>query len=105
MTHDEMMAVLTAHRDGKCIEYRTVTGVHWSPCTSPIWSFDKCVYRVKPEPMVRWCVVRNTNVITDSYVSKEDAEKKVRGFNSDDDRSSGVPEFRPYRVVKMVEEL
>ncbi len=29
MTHDDMIAVLEAHRDGKAVEYRTGGGPRW----------------------------------------------------------------------------
>ena len=40
MTHDEMIAVIQAHREGRAIEYRESPGVAWSDSASPNWAFN-----------------------------------------------------------------
>lgn len=53
MSHDEMIAVITAHRDGKEIE---IAAKHvscypkWNAVFVPLWNFADCDYRIKPEP-------------------------------------------------------
>jgi hypothetical protein len=54
MTHDEMIAVIQAHKDGKQIQIRQYCGKVWADSFCPRWNFEDCVYRVKPEPRVRW---------------------------------------------------
>ena len=49
MTHDEMIAVIQAHKDGKTIQARNRDIGVWDD-VDPIWRFDSCDYRVKPEP-------------------------------------------------------
>jgi hypothetical protein len=51
MTHEEMIAVLQAHKDGKKIECRTKWEECWKAApTNPCWNFDLYDYRIKPEP-------------------------------------------------------
>jgi hypothetical protein len=57
MTHNEMIRVLEAHRDGKPIEARqldhSTRGRHWMPVSADPtcrWMFDHFEYRIKPEP-------------------------------------------------------
>ena len=50
MTHEEMIAVIQAHKEGKAIE---VTGAgidEWTVANSPLWDFNKYRYRVKRAP-------------------------------------------------------
>lgn len=53
MTHDEMVEVILAHKDGKEIQERYTTSESWSPFAGS-WFFDCIMYRVKPEPKVIW---------------------------------------------------
>lgn len=55
MSHDEMIAVIAADRDGKIVEARSYPdfgpGNPWTECTDePSWNFDEVEYRIKPEP-------------------------------------------------------
>jgi hypothetical protein len=63
MTDKEIIEVVTAHKDGKPIEGRHVTGTtDWSDCTiDPAWNFGDWDYRVKPEPPKprEWWFVKN----------------------------------------------
>lgn len=53
MTHDEMIAVIQAHKDGKAIEGRSKDCLgKWCEMKEPGWSFRTCEYRVKREPRV-----------------------------------------------------
>jgi hypothetical protein len=51
MTHDEMIAVIRAHKEGKTIECRKCGDVRdpWE-VAGPTWDFPAFDYRVKPEP-------------------------------------------------------
>lgn len=48
MTHDEMIAVITAHKEGKQIQCRERGGIIWQFCP-PSWNFADFEYRVKQE--------------------------------------------------------
>lgn len=48
MTHDEMIAVIQAHKEGKQIQSRR--GDWWIDIFEPSWDFSKYDYRIKPEP-------------------------------------------------------
>lgn len=62
MTHDEMIAVIQAHRDGKAIEY--TYGKHgWMSATTPSWDFSAYTYRVKPEPREWWVVLAKDKTV------------------------------------------
>lgn len=54
MTHDEMIALIEAHRDGKTIEFRDPRFDNfkdWQLCRMPTWNFQRNEYRIKPEPL------------------------------------------------------
>lgn len=59
MTHDEMIAVIQAHKEGNRIEYCEVgygmltIPTDWVPANTPIWDFRHYAYRVAPEPKLR----------------------------------------------------
>ena len=51
MTHDEMIAVIQAHKDGKVIQWRDRHGGRWlDTVDNPVWAFNLNIYRVKEEP-------------------------------------------------------
>jgi len=54
MTHDEIIAVVTAHRDGKRIEVACKGGKEWGVMEPPPWDFQRFNYRVKREPREFW---------------------------------------------------
>ena len=52
MTHDEMIAVIQAHKEGKTIESRArgIGGAKWVTLNEePSWQFSEYDYRIKPE--------------------------------------------------------
>lgn len=53
-THDEMIAVIQAHKEGKTIQYRTVSAAGWWDLLPQSTEFDfgGFIYRIKPEPKV-----------------------------------------------------
>lgn len=55
MTPDEIIAIVQAHKDGRVIQSRLISNVErpWHDC-NPLWAFDRCEYRVKPEPRDLW---------------------------------------------------
>lgn len=51
MTHDEMIAILEAERDGKEVECRGRNGKYWNPKNHKgIWPCNY-EYRIKPQPL------------------------------------------------------
>lgn len=50
MTHDEMIAVIQAHRNGKTIQTRLNSDCQWTDAWNPMWNFFSNDYRIKPEP-------------------------------------------------------
>ena len=84
MTHDEMIAVLIAQKDGKAIQCALREQV-----TNPLWietrpgallNFQVAIYRIKPEPMVIWVSVYPHH-LGGVYLSKEAADA-ARGSDS-----------------------
>jgi hypothetical protein len=71
MTHDEIIQVVQAHKEGKVIEFKNRhSGVtNWWPVKArPIWNFNALAYRVKPEPKEYWLVpYKNTTGLTVFY--------------------------------------
>lgn len=57
MNIDEMIAVVTAYRDGKQIEFRRNDGEpKWLDNVSPRWNFESFDYRIKPAPREWWMI-------------------------------------------------
>lgn len=47
MTHDEMIEVIAAHRDGKQIEVKRKCGsITWARTIATLWNFAECDYRI-----------------------------------------------------------
>jgi hypothetical protein len=59
MTHDEMIEVIQAHKDGKVIQIRMANGgSEWIRNDAPQWNFLSAEYRPMPMPMPKeyWLV-------------------------------------------------
>lgn len=50
MTHEKMIAVITARKEGKQIQYRRIGNTEWSDTSKPVWNFALYEYQIKPEP-------------------------------------------------------
>jgi len=58
MTHDEMIAVITHHKNGGKVEVREINTPHWHDCDAvPWWNFISYDYRAKPEPLTVYAEV------------------------------------------------
>lgn len=62
MRHDEMIAVIQAHKEGKPIQFR-LPGSYWTDSPGhlehgPYFDFDQFQYRIKPDPRKprEWCI-------------------------------------------------
>ena len=55
MTTKEKIAVMQAFDEGKPIEYKLATDsdTDWVLNSDPQWDWEKCIYRIKPEPKLR----------------------------------------------------
>lgn len=53
MSHEEMIAVITAHKEGKQIQARQIGSTNWVDIEDPSWNFVSVSYRIKPEPKYR----------------------------------------------------
>ena len=79
MTHDEMIAVIKAHRDGKSIQSRSrnSTDDSWYLCErTPTWNFGAYDYRVKPEKQVMYVNVYEGSDCF-SYKSREESDRQA----------------------------
>lgn len=57
-THDEMIEVIQAHKEGKEIEYRYIpSDDKWYISSNPSWDFSSIIYRVKQKEIEAWGVV------------------------------------------------
>lgn len=56
MTHDEMIAVIEHHKNGGKVQHRMKGTSEWKSCSLPLWVFNVCDYRIKPDPVERWAV-------------------------------------------------
>lgn len=86
MTHDEMIAVIQAAKDGKVIESTFNDGleIDWSEDTEHQkdgFDFQSYIYRIKPEPRSLW-VVRYENgkrdTVWDEKQHAEDRSKYIK---------------------------
>jgi hypothetical protein len=62
MTHDEMIEVIQAHKDGKVIQLRSMQGDWIDVPRTPDWDFPNIIYRPKPEPKEYWLVPYGTKL-------------------------------------------
>ncbi len=86
MTHDEMIAVIRAHAEGKKIQWRPVhmPQREWEhtdeqSASAPAWNFARYDYRVAPEPRKaqRVWLLSGCGYV---YHSRQDAEAAARGI-------------------------
>jgi hypothetical protein len=73
MTHDEMITVITAHKNGEKIQ--ALRGSIWTECEKPSFNFMCHDYRVAPV-VEAWGVLLDGELICCSY-HKGDAEISV----------------------------
>lgn len=53
MTHNEILAVVQAHKNGKQIQCKSKINSDWRDCydNKPHWNFQSFDYRIKPEKL------------------------------------------------------
>lgn len=67
MTHDEMISVIQAHKDGKTIQIKGNISGEWNDADSPRFNFVQCTYRIKPEPLVLWAEYKHDGKLLTVY--------------------------------------
>ena len=76
MTHDEMIAVIQAHKDGKQIEYLLKPVDRWVEIHDPQWDFLHYDYRIKPEPREWYLAIQHgTNSASHTFYNTERLER------------------------------
>ena len=92
MTHEEMIALIEAHRDGQTIQYRLSPTVQWRDrtLTGLGFNFADIEYRIKPtEPVTAYCVIDEGELFL--FHHEEEAKADVS-------RNGG-------RIIKLIEEV
>ncbi len=103
MTHDEMIAVIEAERNGKQLEVRrtrSAPDAPWWPrgLNAPTFNFSDFEYRVKKEPLVVYSIVNGSNALVSTYLYECAADEALG-------RLAIIGVVPPYRKVKFVEQL
>jgi len=83
MTHDQIIAVIRAHQEGKKVELQDVNQNPEAPwivnhATRPIWDFNQFTYRIAREPRKCWvawtstgtCAVRGFETISEESATR-----------------------------------
>lgn len=83
MTHDEMIEVIKAHKEGKTLQCRPkCTGKRDYPWQDlqkgPVWNFQNLEYRAKPEPMVCYARVIEAGCIAGIDTCRARVEERQR---------------------------
>ena len=75
MTHDEMIAVLRAHKEGRAIQFRDAKDAgRWFDAGNYRWDFHHFEYRIKPEPRTIWVNEYVNDQTGVSFFNKDSAE-------------------------------
>lgn len=77
MTHDEMIAVIAAHRDGKKVQCQVKNHADWYDYHNgdePQWDFNSFDYRIKPDPLVLWGLYKPDGSFYGTYRTLESAQ-------------------------------
>ena len=77
MTHDEMIAVITHHKNGGKVEHKAKDGTLWRLTQKLIWDFDIFDYRAKPELLVAWIIYDETSKSIMTFCGKSQKPLKL----------------------------
>lgn len=96
MTHDEMIAVIQAQKDGKTIQSCLKGhGEAWLDVAQPSWQFAHYDYRVKKEPQTVYVIRTSYGVVLHCSAAEDFIrEKKRKHYQSD-----------CYSVVEFIEKM
>lgn len=96
MTHDEMIALIQAHKDGKTIQNRMkARNDVWKDAPAPSWNFWNFEYRVKAEPQTIYAIRSNLGVVVHCSANEDYIREKKRKYYPSDS----------YSVVEFVETM
>lgn len=82
MTHEEMIAVIQAHKEGKQIEWKSIalSKSDWKIADKPMWDFSNNIYRIaKPQKVKMWQWVMNSSgtiYLSNFHATEEDAKRR-----------------------------
>lgn len=98
MSHDEMIAVISAHRDGKPLQmrlYRETSENAWLDIPDPTFRFHYTDYRIKPIPPKprEWWFVKDLGEGNGCY-----------GWTRHDVEQEGIPYLEQVHVREVLEE-
>ena len=80
MTHDEMIKVIQAHKDGKRIQCKLRRREsEWGDSLNPSWDFPNHDYRIKPDPLVVWVNEYEDGALS-PYQTKDEALGAARRY-------------------------
>jgi len=71
MTHDEMIAVITHHKNGGKVQGKANWTDKWTDLDEPTFNFTNLDYRAKPEPLVLWAEIK------DGFVTAASLEQRI----------------------------
>ena len=76
MTHDEMISVIQAHKEGKTIEYirKNLSNPVYEITENPCWNFTTYDYKVKPEDKYSPFTF-DTNLVGKTIVNKNNKNR------------------------------
>lgn len=97
MTHDEMIAVIQAHKNGKKIQLRRKGSSDWTPSAGPGWDFVRFDYRVKPEKKKLYAIYDHDGRFVVSRAEEDFAKKDYNSLTIHGNAA-------PYFMVTLVEE-
>jgi hypothetical protein len=84
MTHDEMIAVITHHKNGGKVQCRCKGDGVWireRHLDALGFNFATFDYRAKPEPLVMWQLRTEGSEGYGIYRNREEAEARLIGYN------------------------
>jgi hypothetical protein len=76
MTYDEMIDVITHHKNGGKVEWSYREQNEWNDAEDPCWDFYSCDYRAKPEPVILWLELDSRGLVIASYKNQTIAQYK-----------------------------
>ena len=85
MTHDEMIAVITHHKNGGRVQGSVKNSPKWfdyADNEKPLWDFNCFNYRAKPEPLVLWINLFSDGSLYSCRKTKEEALDD-KGYSSE----------------------
>ena len=86
MTHDEMIAVITHHKNGGKVEFSRKGGMatgaprEWEYTAKPTFNFKDFDYRAKPDPLVLWGVFFANGAFATASSTEDGAKEAAKSI-------------------------